>query len=254
MRIADPHAARRESTKETTIFAVSQRQGSRPHQEDHWAHFGDECFALADGVGGMPHGAVAARLAADTAIWAYQHVRQRRFYWQDKKLLLARIFRTANICIWQKRRETGFEQGLATTLLVCITGTRTFWAGGVGDSCIYLWREGIFAKLIDEDIDEYGYLTKALGITRYGLAPNYYSDRFIANDVIVMVSDGVSNYLSEDKIKTMIEASGNTLEEVSTTAQKLLEAAAAMGSRDNMTAGVIKRVATPLAALSQIEA
>ena len=51
---------------EATIFVWGQRPGGRTQQEDRFGNFGDECFVLADGVGGLPHGEVAAELAVET--------------------------------------------------------------------------------------------------------------------------------------------------------------------------------------------
>src|SRR3990167_8511195 len=95
------------------IFAASQLQGMRETQEDYFVNYNDECFVICDGVGGLPHGEVASKLACDTAVWAYKLVRQRRTYWKDRKLFLKRIFRTTNITLWQKQREEEFEGGMA---------------------------------------------------------------------------------------------------------------------------------------------
>jgi len=242
MELGDPLLPTVRDPSAAIIFAGGQRLGGRQHQEDYWINFNDECFAVADGVGGMPHGGMAAQLSAETAIWGYKHIRSRRFYWQDKKLFLKRIFRSANIAVWQKRRETGFEQGLAATLVVAIIGPKNFWVGSVGDSAAYLVRHGVATKLTVDDLDEAGLLTSVVGTNRYGLVPQVVSERFLPGDTLLLSTDGVSKYVPEGSLASLLAASGDTTASLTQAAQLLLDAAQEAGSSDNLTACLIKKV------------
>ncbi len=228
--------------KDTILFASAQLRGDRPRQEDSFVNFHDECFVLADGVGGMPHGDVASKLASETAIWGYKLIRQRHFYWQDKKLFMKRIFRSANMAAWQKQREKSFSDGLATTLMVLMMGTRTFWLGSVGDTSAFLYRNGTMKKLTIDDVDEQGLLTKALGTSRYGLVPQFITDESLPDDVLIFLTDGVAGYVPPRKIKQIIEKTGATKQSLSEAAEALLKEAQGSGSSDNMTAALVKRV------------
>ncbi len=224
------------------IFAASQLQGTREKQEDYFVNFNDECFVVADGVGGMPHGEIASELAGDTAIWAYRLVRQRRTYWKDRKLFLKRIFRTTNITLWQKQREEGFEDGMATTMLVCIISDRRFYIGNVGDSSAFLARNGVMTKLTMEDVDVSGRLTKAVGMTRYGLAPSIITGDFLPCDCMVLVTDGVARAMDTTKCMTILERIEQSATELASAAVTMLNCAQDQGTTDNMTVCLIKRV------------
>jgi len=224
------------------LSACGQRQGKRSLQEDCTASFNDECFVITDGVGGMPHGDVAAKLAAETAIWGYKHIRLRPYYWADKKLFLRRIFRSSNIAVWQKRRETGFTDGLATTLVVCIVGARNYWIGSVGDSSAFLCREGLIEKLTTNDTDAMGYLTKAIGTARFGLTPQYTSGQFLHDDILVLATDGATNFVSEDELRTILDQTGDTAVGLQNAVSSILTTAETNGGVDNMSACLIKRI------------
>ena len=228
--------------KDIILFASSEFIGDRQKQEDSFLNFKDECFALADGVGGMPHGDVAAKLAVESAIWGYKLIRQRHTYWQDKKLFIKRIFRSANITVLQKQREAGFSDGLATTLVVLIMGDRIFWLGSVGDTSAFLYRNEILTKLTAPDIDEQGYLTKVLGTDRYGLVPQFITDRSLPEDIMLLVTDGVTNFVSQEQMVTILEKSGQTQRSIQEATDTLTKVAKENGSSDNMTACVVKRV------------
>lgn len=243
MALNNPLLLKLQRPKTKILYAVSQLQGTRATQEDYFLTFNDECFAVADGVGGMPHGDVAARLAAETAVWGYRHVRLRPYYWNDKKLFMKRIFRSTNIAVWQKHRESGFEDGLATTLVVCLIGDKSFWIGSVGDSRAYLWRDEVIKQLTKDDVDERGFLTKVIGGGRYGLVPQFFTDTFYPHDVILLATDGVTKAISGEKLCPLLAESGTTTQSLTDAVVKILRTAQANGATDNMTALLIKRVA-----------
>lgn len=224
------------------LFAASQLQGEREAQEDFFLNYNDECFVITDGVGGMPHGEVASRLAAETAIWGYKHIRQRPMYWIDKKKLLRRIVRSTNLTIWQKKREPGYETGLHTTLLVCIVTPDKFFIGSVGDSSAFLYRDGLIDVLTTTDRDEAGRLTKALGTQRLGLVPQIRVERFLPGDLVMMASDGVADYVSEDAMRRVFDHTGDDSQSLESAAEHLVKEAQAGGSTDNMTVCLVKKI------------
>ncbi len=244
MNVADPLRLWASRPKQSVIFAASQLVGGRERQEDYFINFNDECFVVADGLGGMPHGEIAAKFAAETAVWGYKLIRQRRVYWLDKKLLLKRIFRSTNIALWQKQRETGFTKGMGTTLDVVLVGERNFWLGHVGDGSAWMLHERKFAKLTTDDADKEGRLTKVIGAVRYGLTPQRRSGRFVPGDTILLATDGVTRYTSPARLFHILEKSGNTSESLTEAVLAILKSAEAGGSTDNMTACIIKRVTT----------
>lgn len=224
------------------IFAASQLQGTREKQEDYFVNFNDECFVVCDGVGGLPHGEVASQLAGDTAVWAYKLVRQRHTYWKDRKLFLKRIFRTTNITLWQKQREEGLEDGMGTTMLVCIISDRRFYIGNVGDSSAFLARNSAMTKLTTEDVDVSGRLTKVVGTTRYGLAPSIITGDFLPGDCMVLVTDGVAREMDADKCMTFLKEVEQSAPQLSDVAVNMLKCAQDHGATDNMTVCLIKRI------------
>ncbi len=237
----DPYLIKTTQPRDITIFAAAQLQGKRERQEDFFLNFNDECVALADGVGGMPHADVAARLACETAIWGYKQIRIRNTYWNDRKEFLKRIFRSTNIAVWQKQREVGYADGMATTMTVAMVGMRNAWIGAVGDTPAYIFHNTLLRKITSDDIDREGYLTKIMGRQRYGLVPQVYTLDFIEGDMVFLATDGVSRYVSEKDIQRILAEGGNTTQQLTDAVISLLHLAEKKGSTDNMTACLIKR-------------
>lgn len=242
MRIQDPRAIRIPKNKTKVLFSRLLSKGKRKKQEDVLKRFQDECFVLSDGLGTLPHAKFIANLTAETAIWAYDLVRRRPYYWESKKRLLKRIFRSTNLRIWQKRKERGYEAGSAATLVVCIIGHDKVWVGSVGDSRAYIERKGFITQLTHDDVDDDGVLTKAIGFQKLGLEFDYSRHMFVSGDSLCIVSDGVHEFIEEEELRKILAKTGDTQESLDFALKTCFLKAKNNGAKDNMSAWLIKRV------------
>lgn len=171
-------------------------------------NFRDECFVMSQGVASMPHPEVSGTLTGETALWAYRHIVQKPFYAKDREKLVRRIFRSVNISCWQKQRESGFEEGLAATLLVVITGQRNIWIGNVGNHAAVVVGGGRIIRQTFPDVDQRGVITKLIGLKRYGLLPQYINCTFGIGDTAVMLSADAAKVISAQDITKESAAPG----------------------------------------------
>ena len=208
----------------------------------NFTHFADECFIIADGVQSLPHGAVAEELTVETALWAYKAIRQSPFYGKERLPFLKRIFRSTNLRLWQKRRDPGFDLGLAAALMVLIVIDDYFWIGSAGNCNSFLYRDGLIDILTKRDVDSELEITKAVGFSRKLLVPTLHSEKLLENDMILIASDSIANFVSEDEMRGVFEHVEKTTESVQTAVEKLMDIAKAAGSRDTMSACLVKRI------------
>jgi len=207
-----------------------------------FVHSRDECFVIADGYPGLPHAMEAEQLTRETALWAYNVVRQRPFYWREKLGLLKRIFRSTNLTLWQKRRDPGFDAGLASALMVLIINGDYYWLGSAGNCNSFLFRDGLIDVLTKRDVDDEGMLTKAVGFARKQLIPVMHSEKLLENDMILLASDSVANYVSEDQMRGILEEVGTTNESLQIAVDKLISIAKVAGSEESMSVCMVKRI------------
>jgi serine/threonine protein phosphatase PrpC len=207
-----------------------------------FTHQTDECFILVDGFPGLPHAREAEQLTSETALWAYQMVRQSPFYGKERLHLLERIFRSTNLRLWQKRRDPGFNEGLASALMVLITNEDYFWVGSAGNCNSFLFRDGLIDILTKRDVDDEGMLTKAVGFARKQLLPTKHSEKLLEGDCILMATDSVADFVSEDQMRGIFETAGSTNESLQSAVNKFIEVAKAAGSRDTMSLCLVKRI------------
>ncbi len=228
--------------KDHVAFAAVQWPQAGPTQQDFFLNFNDECFVLTDGVSGTPHAEIASSLAAETAVWGYTHIRQRPFYWGDKLKLLKRIFRSTNLTLWQKRRETGFEGGLATTMLVCIVTPKHVFVGNVGDTEALLYRNGLIDTLSHQERDREGTLTRWLGSQRLGLIPYAHMEKFLPGDIVLLATDGLLDFVSEEELRSVFEMIEKADMTLTTAAESLVKQALENGSKENQTVCLVQKI------------
>ena len=199
-------------------------------------------FAVADGMGGAQAGEVASAMAVEEFSNGHDGS-------QPPETQLAEVARAANKRIWEMSQSDRQRAGMGTTLTAVMVGESDVSVGHVGDSRLYLLREGSLERLtrdhsLVEEFVRQGKLTPEQAerhpqrsvITRaLGPESDVEVDTFTVpardGDIYVLCSDGLSGMVRDDEMESII-AGGGALEK---TAQALIDAANENGGRDNIT-------------------
>ena len=212
-----------------------------------------QLFILADGMGGYNGGEVASKLAVTSAKnYILSNFEKNN---SDKDTILDLVKNSsqyANMVVYEKAKENPELSKMGTTLDICLIYQSKAFISHIGDSRIYRIRKDFMRKLtkdhsyVQQLIDEgkitkeeslkhpkKNMLMKALGCTPF-IEPDAMIKGFIKEDVILMCSDGLTNMVSEERIKQIIK-------ENPTDATKLLvQEANDNGGNDNITAIIIR--------------
>jgi len=203
-------------------------------------------FAVADGMGGHKAGDVASRMALG---FLEQYLREHQNDHMPNRDKLARGIQQANDTVYLAAREDLKQQGMGTTVTVCLVEGNHIIVANVGDSRALMLRSGKVNKLtvdhslVQELIDGGGItekeamqhprrnvLTRALGIG-LSLAVDIYEYDLAFGDWLLICTDGLTGFVPEQRIGEVMLQSSN-LDEV---VHKLLEEAISCGSNDNIT-------------------
>ena len=118
-------------------YAMKSERGQRTYNEDRirmYDNGSEQLFVLADGLGGMGNG----ELAADTAVRSVCG----RFLWDQDEDFLPRAMETAQNAVNYKKKQLPEAAGMSSTLsLLYLTEKYAQWAH-VGDSRVYMFRRG----------------------------------------------------------------------------------------------------------------
>jgi len=252
------------------FYTLSDKGKVRPNNEDYvegfqvnWSGpFGTPqsltSLILADGMGGAAAGEFASMMAVRTVknriLSGILNQSPEELLNTDMKAFLADAFSEANQSIYQKSREDPEMDGMGTTVVAMLVFKDMVTIGHVGDSRIYLCRNGKVKQLtrdhslVQELIDDgkitpeqamthpnRNVITRALGVDPSVIAE---CDRFpiLEDDVIMLCSDGLHGFAEEGSIKKaftdFIEGAKVNLPGL---AQRLIELAFFGGGGDNVS-------------------
>jgi PPM family protein phosphatase len=241
--------------------AVASEVGVRQNNEDA-AFASARLAAVADGVGGAIAGEVASSLAINKLIGL------------DKRRLVEPLERELGAVVADANAVIDFVisydprlDGMGTTLTaVALSNEGEYLVANVGDSRTYLLRDGRLQRLTRDDsfvqdlIDQ-GALSEAEARRhpRRSIVlevlngderplPRLRTLRARLGDRLLLCSDGVTDYLTDSEVAAMLGRGGDA----AGVARRIVAAALAAGSRDNVTAVVADLEADPTVPLDAI--
>jgi serine/threonine protein phosphatase PrpC len=202
------------------------------------------CIAIADGVSASEGGKEASQIAVRQFLDDYYSTPDS---WTAKHAA-TRVLGALNLWLYaQGQKQYGGNCGLATTFSGIILKSQTAHLFHVGDSRIYLLRDGKLECLTRDHRAHFGaereYLTRALGIDER-LDIDYHTRALQAGDCYLLTTDGVHDFLREEEIERLLLGSPP---DPQTYAEMLVDQALKQGSTDNITCQSVRIDALPQA-------
>ena len=195
--------------------------------------------AIADGVstGGM--GKEAAQTTVNSLVRDYYGTPE---MW-DTTVSLERIISAQNAWLAGINRSRHPAIGLTTLTAVVLRG-QSYTLAHLGDSRAYLLRAGHLAQLTHDHVvnhpDFKHQLLRSLG-AEDRVVVDYQQGDLLVGDVFILLTDGVHGAVSVRRLKALVTDSNATATtDAQATSAALVDAALKAGSRDNVTALVIR--------------
>jgi protein phosphatase len=209
-------------------------------------------FIVADGMGGHAAGEVASEMAVQTVERELNGVRDL----DDKATAerLAEALRKANRTIHDRTITEVDKQGMGTTASVLLLSPTRYLIGQVGDSRVYLLRDGALTQLtkdhsyVQEQVDA-GFLTPEQAryhpysnvITRCvgaspEVEPDVYSGEVKLGDLFLVASDGLTGMVDDRRLQMLLMSRAEPERKV----HALISEANGRGGLDNITAIVVQ--------------
>jgi PPM family protein phosphatase len=215
---------------------------------------------IADGMGGRNGGEVASRLAAEVIRDAF--LRAECDGQCDPRTVLIEGFQQAHHAMLAMAEEEPALLGMGTTCCAAILKHGLMYYGHIGDSRIYLIRDGqaypltedhsLVARMVRDGIltaeeaklnENRNVLTAALGIDSDSVAGDFPMDpqELAVGDVIAMCTDGLHGLVSDEEIALAASGSSNqSISSMRAACKELVGLAKARGGPDNITVQLLK--------------
>ena len=214
-------------------------------------------FAVADGLGGLDAGDLASRIAlARLELLLCGPVEEDRCASTCPAAIRNRRTPTSiletigmvNLHTYEQKIRLG--KNMATTLAMLQFQGEAMIVAHVGDSRIYLWRDGLLHRLTSDhslinELQEKGALTpgqteqscqrhiitRAMGAER-SVQPSITQHSLKTQDLLLLCTDGLTSMLSDRQIAQILQTK---VDEPASTVQNLVRTANEAGGHDNIT-------------------
>ena len=209
-------------------------------------------FIVADGMGGHAAGEVASEMAVQIIELELQGVRDLDDRAAGDRLTAA--LRKANRNIHDRTITEVDKQGMGTTASVLMLSSTRYLIGQVGDSRVYLLRDGALHQLtkdhsyVQEQVDA-GFLTPEQAryhpysnvITRCvgaspDVDPDIYRGEVKVGDLFLVASDGLTGMVDDRRLQMLLMSRAEPDRKV----HALISEANGRGGLDNITAIVVQ--------------
>ncbi len=255
----------------THAQALTDVGRKRPHNED--AFLSDEglgLYVVCDGMGGHAAGEVAAGICVDQVRQGIVEggadiERMRRDPTPKVREAACRVvegaIQRASKEIYQIAQADAQKRGMGTTAVVLVTAGSKAVVGHVGDSRVYLLRNGQVHHLTEdhtlvqqqikaglltrEDAETSRYrnvITRAVGIQESVQVDTLVID-LLPGDVYLLCSDGLHGYLRDEEVPLLL----GDREDLAAACRRLIDQANERGGKDNITAILVGVEGTPAA-------
>ncbi len=193
------------------ISAFGLAKGDNLISEDSYSvrTFGDITIGIiADGVGGSTEGEKASRRVVD---YMSNNFKNRPKAWDIPKSLKLFITNINNI-LYQDSQEQHGSAKLLTTLAIVVIHNNRLYGANVGDSRIYLKREGSLKQLSFDhnDSEKDHLLTQAIG-GDVDVNPYFFENDLKNGDKLLLCSDGLYTIFDEKSLSEKLILSATSL-------------------------------------------
>lgn len=220
-------------------------------------------FVLSDGMGGEAHGEVASEMAVDTIVKYCMEPRSDAAVpvagsfeptWSEKTKQLTTAVHLANKSIYESAEANPERHGMGATLTAAWIDGSKLSVAHVGDSRLYLLRNGSLQQLtsdhslVAEQVRR-GILTAAEAeesemqsvlLRALGALPDIEVDTdehgIFARDILMLCCDGLTRMVTEPEIAGTLQAETDPTK----AAEKLIALANERGGVDNITVIVVR--------------
>lgn len=222
------------------------------NQDAFWLEQLDKQASIAvvcDGMGGVHGGQEASKLAVSSLKVSFAHHKP------NEKInnLFDSAIKQCNQIVYNEAQKSEELSGMGTTLVLALVKESRAYIGNVGDSRAYHITNGSISQVtkdhsaVQELVDSghiterqakihpnKNVITRAIGIDNE-IDYDYFELSVSSGDIILLCSDGLSNYVDENEIQ--FEASGGEFDDL---AIRLINLANSRGGTDNITVAAIQ--------------
>ena len=241
----------------------------RTNNEDNFGYDTRQgIFIVCDGMGGQAAGEVASKMAVDSVLTYFREAAKNGSYPEigpqpdgvsTESRALASAVHLANQAIHDTAAAHASQKGMGATIVMLMVHDNFFSIGHVGDSRIYLLREGELHQLTNdhslvmeqvrrglitreeaEHSEMQNIIIRALG-PEASVEPDLDDQMAREGDILLLATDGLTKLVADEKLQLVLQSSSSLEQKC----DDLIAAAREGGGDDNITCVLVRIVRQP---------
>ncbi len=230
----------------------------RTNNEDNFGYdAGAGIYVVCDGIGGAVAGEVASKLAVDCVLNYFRQATGGNYPAFGKQFegasvgaqALASAIQMANHAVYESAQQQAAHRGMGSTIVAVLASEMGLHIGHVGDSRIYMVRQGTIQQLTNDhslvmEQVRHGLITReeaersalqniiirALG-SEETVEPEVDDIIAVPGDVLLLATDGLTKHVKDEEIQNIVV----TARSLDDACSRLIQAAKDGGGDDNIT-------------------
>lgn len=209
-------------------------------------------FMVADGMGGHAAGEIASQMAVEVVSVDLEKLKDLES--ADALEMVSLSLRHANRAVFERSAAERDKLGMGSTASVLVLGDERFIVGHIGDSRIYLFRDGEMRQIthdhsvVQEQIDaglitrdeaknhkQSNVITRCIGMG-WDVEPDVIDGEVHQGDVFLLASDGLTGMVDDWRLSQLLGSRAAPERMV----DAMISEANARGGVDNITAVVVR--------------
>ena len=211
------------SYNDNFVYSIGKLEISEIISNDNY-----NTFTIADGMGGYAGGDFASNYAI-TEIY--------KQFANNKNFNITKSLNSIDDELIEISKNDPTKYGMGTTVVSAIIQSNKVKVFNVGDSCLFhITNKSIQKKSIDDNLpgDNKSVITQCIGNFKQPLNIHVFNFQWKLGDYILMLSDGVSDFISEDILLKFVNTNHPNK------AKLICDEAVKLGSNDDVSAMVLK--------------
>lgn len=219
---------------------------------------GSRLFVVADGMGGHAGGETASKLTVETVVQSLLQDKNSGLTTEPADLVMGAVHR-ANTAVYSTAEKNKALTGMGTTVVTMYFDAGKLFVGHVGDSRVYMSRQGQLWQvtkdhsLVNEKLKaglitreqmkrdkSRNVITRSVGFESSVLV-DIYEKEVSPGELYLACSDGLSGMVEDPEMQALIDAMAWNTDDLNPLVNAMIDKANAHGGDDNITC-VVARV------------
>jgi serine/threonine protein phosphatase PrpC len=191
-------------SKNKPTISFIQENGTNAYTYQSVQQYNNECVAFALVEINQPHVKNLSQFITDTCIWYYRQAKNKPYIWKYNVLFGQRLIKSVNSSLLKEMTRQHINSTLKATFAFFRISEHKLILYDLGETYLYVLKKNEVIQIQGNDQDGIGDTSKHTLGTNELLNPRIATKEVITNEIFLLVSRGIGDWVTKDDIQELI--------------------------------------------------